>query len=232
MAAGLKRRGGFGFLPRRLWDEERFYQSLDLTGKAFYDVGSYDGIVSLFAARALGPSGRLVVCEPNPECFRRTTRNLSLNRFECQILLENLALGETPGEFEMFCPTQEPSRATLNPELKEHMTKAGMPATTCRVKVARLDDLVDQGSPAPDFIKIDTEGSELGILKGSVKTLLAYSPELFIELHGTSHESWVRGRRAIHELLEPLGYQLFNMYRQPVKDLTMGVSHYYCQKHS
>jgi FkbM family methyltransferase len=230
IAAGLKRSGGFGFVPHRLCDEERFYQSLNLVGKTFYDVGSYDGIMSLFAARAVGPSGRLVVCEPNPECFRRTTRNLSLNQFECQIILENLALGETSGEFDMFCPTAQPALATLNAEVEDNIRKAGEPGVTCRVKVEKLDNLIDKGLPVPDFIKIDTEGSELGVLKGSVETLKAHSPELFIELHGTTHESWVRNRRAIHELLEPLGYRIFNMYRQPVLDDNVGVSHFYCQK--
>ena len=33
IAAGLKRRGGIGFLPRSLTEEERFYQTLDLRGK-------------------------------------------------------------------------------------------------------------------------------------------------------------------------------------------------------
>jgi hypothetical protein len=37
IASGLKRTGGFGFLPRETSDEERFYLSLDLTGKVVYD---------------------------------------------------------------------------------------------------------------------------------------------------------------------------------------------------
>jgi FkbM family methyltransferase len=228
IAAGLKRNGGLGFLPRSTSDEERFYQSLDLCGKTVYDVGSYEGIFSLFAARAVG-GGTLVVCEPNPECFRRTTRNLSLNQFECQFVLRNLALGETPGEVEMFCPKGEPARGTLNVEIATAIRNAGESGKTCRVRVERLDDLIDQGLPIPGFMKIDTEGSELGILKGAVKTLKVCRPELFIELHGTSRENWVSNRRAIRELLESLGYQIFDMNRQSVKDESRRVGHYYCK---
>jgi hypothetical protein len=68
-AAGLKRRGGLGFLPRSMGDEERSYQSLNLVGKTVYDIGSYEDIFSLFAARAVGSNGRLVVCEPIPKAF-------------------------------------------------------------------------------------------------------------------------------------------------------------------
>jgi hypothetical protein len=58
IAAGLRRKGGLGFLPRSVSDEELFYQSLTLSGKTVYDVGSYEGIFSLFAARAVGEGGR------------------------------------------------------------------------------------------------------------------------------------------------------------------------------
>src|ERR1035438_6497758 len=64
IAAGLKRTGGFGFVPHQMCDEERFYQSLNLVGKTFYDVGSYDGIMSLFAARAVGLRVMLLCCLP------------------------------------------------------------------------------------------------------------------------------------------------------------------------
>lgn len=230
IAAGLKRKGGFGFLSRALTEEEHFYQSLNLSGKTVYDVGSYEGIFSLFAARAIGGHGTLVVCEPNPESFRRTSRNLSLNQFQCPLVLKNIALGETPGEIQMFCPKGEPARATLNSEIADAIAASGESGTTCRVRVQTLDDLVDQGMPVPDFMKIDTEGSEFGILKGAVTTLKACGPELFIELHGVSHESWVSNRRAIRQLLESLGYQLFDMEQHPIKDESRGVSHYHCKK--
>ena len=156
----------------------------------------------------------LIVCEPNPESFRRTTRNLSLNQFQCRLVLNNLALGEAPGEIEMFCPKGEPARATLSPEIADAIGKSGESGTTCRVKVETLDDLIDQGTPAPDFMKIDTEGSEFGILKGAIQTLKKCGPELFIELHGVSHESWVSNRKAIREFLESLGYQVVDMERK------------------
>ena len=232
IAAGLKRRGGIGFLPRSLTEEERFYQTLDLRGKTVYDIGSYEGIFSLFAARAVGPTGHLIVCEPNPESLRRTSTNLLLNNFDCHPVVKNVALGEEPGELKMFYPLREPARATLDATLAEAYRRHGESLATCTVAVTTLDTLVAAGLPVPDFIKIDTEGFELNVLRGGMKTLAAFGPELFMELHGSSPENWRSNRAAIHALLELLGYETLNMNRQPVVAETQYVSHLYCKKHT
>ena len=192
-----------GFLPRRLTEEERFYQTLDLQGKAVYDIRSYEGIFSLFAARAVGPTGHLVVCEPNPEGFRRTSTSLLLNNFPCNPIVRNLALGAEPGEWKMFYPAKEPARATLDVTIAEAYCRHGESLTTCTIKVEKLDTLVAGGLPVPDFIKIDTEGFEFNVMKGGMETLNAFGPDLFMELHGSSPENWRSNRTAIHELRSP-----------------------------
>lgn len=232
IAAGLKRKGGLGFLPRGITEEERFYQSLNLEGKTVYDIGSYEGIFSLFAARAVGPTGHLVVCEPNPESFRRTSTNLQLNNFPCNPVLTNVALGANPGELKMFYPTKEPARATLDATIAEAYCRHGESLATCIIKVEKLDTLVAGGLPVPDFIKIDTEGFELNVLKGGMETLDAFGPDLFMELHGSSPENWRSNREAIHALLKMVGYETLNMNRQPVLAETRNVSHLYCRKHT
>lgn len=108
IAAGLKRKGGLGFFPRAVTAEERFYLGLDLSGKVVYDIGSYEGIFSMFAARAVGDGGTVAICEPNPWCFENTRCNLELNRFGCKILMENAALGEARSTTKMVQPKLEP----------------------------------------------------------------------------------------------------------------------------
>jgi FkbM family methyltransferase len=230
MASGLKRKGGMGFMPRRLTEEERFYQSLDLRGKIVYDIGSYEGIFSLFAARAVGPTGRLIVCEPNPESFRRTSTNLQLNNFGHQPVIHNIALGKELDELTMFYPVKEPARATLDTTIAEAYREHGELLSTCVIKVTTLDALVTSRLQVPDFIKIDTEGFELNVLKGGMETLAAFGPDLFMELHGSSPANWRSNRAAIHALLDSLGYETLNMDRQPVVAETQNVSHLYCTK--
>ena len=227
MASGLRRSGGLGFLSRPISDEEKFYQSLDLAGKVVYDVGSYEGIFSLFAARAVGPMGALVIFEPNPESFRRTQRNLALNAFPCSITMRDVALGASSRSDTMWCPSHEPARSTLSHDIAFQCTGDGEHGEERHVQVERLDDMVATGLPIPHFIKIDTEGLEYEVLLGAEQTLRHYAPDLFIEMHGTTHEHWLLNRKNVQELLMDCGYSVFDMYRKPLA-LTDSASHLYC----
>ena len=46
-----------------------------------------------------------------------------------------------------------------------------------------LDSYFEKKKYKPDLIKIDAEGSELYILKGSIKTILKHKPDIFLSIH-------------------------------------------------
>jgi FkbM family methyltransferase len=228
IAKGLKRNGGFGFLPREVTQEEMFYLSLKLTGKVVYDVGSNEGIFSLFSARAVGKTGALVAFEPNLTSFNRTVRNLQLNHFECQIQTLNTALGKERRTATMWCPSGETARSTLNQQLATQYQQDHEQCLTFEVQIERLDDLVASGLPGPDFMKIDTEGHEADVLLGAEETLRKFQPEVFVELHGTTPQSWLDNRSTVQGFLESCGYRIFNMHRKELT-VTDPASHLYCQ---
>ena len=60
----------------------------------------------------------------------------------------------------------------------------GLPADyqTCTVSMRRLDSFVTEHSIRPEFVKIDAEGGELGILSGMPQTLAA-GPRLMVEIN-------------------------------------------------
>ena len=228
VAAGLRRTGGFSFLPRSVSDEEHFYMSLDLAGKVFYDIGTYEGIISLFAARAVGPQGTLVIVEPNPECFRRTRHNLDLNQFRCKIIPRNVALGAKRGSARMWLPSRDNSRSTLNDELASSYAESGEKCGEFEVQVDTLDDMIEDGLPVPQFVKIDTECHEFDVLRGAERTLRRHGPELMIEIHGTTHEHWIRNRQNVQRLVTDCGYSVFDLHLKPVLETDLG-TYLYCK---
>jgi FkbM family methyltransferase len=229
MAAGLKRVGGWGFLPRKVSDEENFFVSLNLSGLVVYDVGSYEGIFSLFAARAVGASGKLIVFEPNPQCFARTERNLAINNFPCSITMRNVAAGSEAGSATMWSNPSELARSTLDHAIADLNVTEGNKLVEISVPVVAIDDEVSAGLQPPNFVKIDTEGFEFPVLQGARETLTRYGPDLFIELHGTTRDHWITNRRDVQQLLEGCGYSIFDMYRRPLGE-DQGASHLYCTK--
>jgi FkbM family methyltransferase len=61
-------------------NEFMFLSGVLQPGMIFVDVGANDGLYRLFAAKRLGPSGRVVALEPSGREFARLERNLQLNR--------------------------------------------------------------------------------------------------------------------------------------------------------
>src|SRR5207249_459987 len=61
-------------------------------GWTVWDIGSCIGFYSVFFARLVGPSGRVVSFEPDPRNFERTTANVALNRF-LNVRFLNVAIG-------------------------------------------------------------------------------------------------------------------------------------------
>lgn len=74
-----------------------------------------------------------------------------------------------------------------------------------------LDDLVTEyGLTRLDWVKIDVEGAELGVLTGGMKTLARFRPALVIEMHDQVYPfvSQMRSGGQCRELLEGLGYEI------------------------
>ena len=80
--------------------------------------------------------------------------------------LYKYALGDTSGEVTMNVSTDVVSSSLLQ------TGDESQPTTPISVQMLTIDDAIARlGLPHPQVIKIDTQGSELSILKGAVKTL-------------------------------------------------------------
>jgi precorrin-6B methylase 2 len=55
-------------------------KSLNLSGKVVWDCGTYLGFYTIFFARTVGPNGKVVAFEPDPENLGQTRFNCALNR--------------------------------------------------------------------------------------------------------------------------------------------------------
>lgn len=170
----------------------------------------------------------LVIVEPNPECFRRTRHNLDLNQFRCRIIPRDVALGAKRGSARMRLPSRDNARSTLNDELASWYAESGEKCGEFEVQVDTLDDMIEDGLPVPQFVKIDTECHEFDVLRGAERTLRRHRPELMVEIHGTTHEHWIRNRQNVQRFVTDCGYSVFDLHLKPVLETDLG-TYLYCK---
>jgi FkbM family methyltransferase len=162
----------------------------------FVDVGAHVGMYTVAAAVALGPRGRVLAFEPHPEARRQLAANVELNGCT-NVVISDAAVAEQPGELVLHVPaTPDPSFSSLAPDRFHE----GEPV---RVRAVTLDDEVRRLALAPAAIKIDVEGTELGVLAGGRETLEA-RPLLVVEV---GPETAAEAERQLVEL----GYRAFRV---------------------
>jgi FkbM family methyltransferase len=190
LATGLKRRGGFGFLPLKkvLTREQLFLRGLDFKGKTVYDVGGYIGLVTLFFARQVGETGQVITFEPNPQNYKAILDHVNLNGFSN---IRVIPLGLSSQSETLKFVVSGPARGTADPT-KQKSRLAQKDEQIIQIEVDTLDHqiLINQ-LPRPDFVKIDVEGLEIEVLRGMTQTITNHKPAIFLELHGTAEREVV-----------------------------------------
>jgi FkbM family methyltransferase len=165
------------------------------------DVGAYVGYLTVLAAMA-NPEGHVIALEPFPPTFERLRHNIGLNRLS-NVDCVNAAAGAESGSAELYhLPGQLSSAASL--ERRHLMSCDGVTSTT--VPVVVLDELLaDRAVRRVDLIKLDTETTELQVLRGAAITLERDHPHIICEvLHPSLAEE-------LTDLLKPLGYRFYDL---------------------
>jgi FkbM family methyltransferase len=159
--------------------------------RSIFDVGANTGVL----ASLMTPNEAALVCfEASEELALVCQRTLALNGIPGSVV--NAVVGARSGEPVMFFEW-----TTVHGFLGH---TRGI-AKTCLA----LDDYCRATGSVPDFVKIDVEGGEAGVLRGMVRTLRESRPMLLMELHSLSGHSGVADNaRSILPLLWDAGYRM------------------------
>jgi len=210
LTAGLRRKGGLGFLPGgELTPEEKFLRKLDLKGKTVFDIGAFVGLMTLFfASRAK----HVVAYEPLPESRRKIINNLELNGLR-NVTLRDVAISSEPGELNLVFDILMSGGASGDYEISRELAQSAAHPKEIRVPVTTVDLEIASGQPVPDLIKVDVEGMEYKVLCGMLKLLARAKPWVYFELHGTSPEDKQTNAQNVIGTLRDLGYTVYDVER-------------------
>jgi FkbM family methyltransferase len=178
------------------------------------DIGANIGIFTLFA-KLKNPQAVVHAFEPIPETYAVLKRNVELHRL-AGVQAHPFAIGARPAAQRTF--TYYPNMAgnsTATPAIKKNQVDAlrqglGKELTeflfrpeTRTASVQTLSGFLrDQGILSVDFLKIDTEGDELEVLRGIEAKDYPAIRKLTIETHSRSLA------RDVSELLVKMGFQV------------------------
>ena len=164
--------------------------------RVVFDVGANYG---LHALRFLVHGARVLAFEPNPDCHRWFRAWCDANRVPCELV--PVAVGEQADEVVLAFPEGRTYLGSTMPEVRAAWHDATV--RTLLVPQVALDDVVGERCLVPDLVKIDTEGSELAVLRGAVDLLRSVQPTLVFE---TWHA--VEQRREMWSILDKHGYAI------------------------
>ncbi|MEY2838515.1 MAG: hypothetical protein RJB60_814 [Pseudomonadota bacterium] len=155
-------------------DEISFVRRVLSAGGKAIDIGANFGVYTLSMAQCVGPKGSVWAYEPASSTADALSASVALNGFS-QVSVERCAVSSAPGKAQL----QLQDNAELNALVRD-ATSVGRTET---VPLVTLDDEMKRHDWAGlDFIKIDAEGEELGIIQGAHRFLAELSPLVQFEI--------------------------------------------------
>lgn len=163
-------------------------------GDAMLDIGAHHGLISLFAAKAVGPLGVVHAFEPQPRLAATLRESLAHNRL-ANVRLHEVALSDQDGTMTLHVPEDNSSGASLG-QVKGRSTAVEVRVVNAATYLAGLD------CPPLRLVKLDVEGHEETVLRSAAPFFRDNRPGVItFESHDNGIPFWERPAvRVIREL--------------------------------
>lgn len=175
--------------------EDQFLHSYLRPADTVVDIGANVGAETLTAACIVGPQGKVFAIEPQPKAFSYLTSNIALNNLE-NVEAFNVAIGETEGILCFSTGLLDTSNRVL-------------PSGGQKIPAKRLDDLLcDASIDTIELMKVDVEGYELSVFRGSSR-ILRKTQCVYFEHMEWAFRKYGHTEREIFAVLQDCGLKLY-----------------------
>ena len=146
-------------------------------GEVAFDIGANGGFLADIFAQHFA---HVHAFEPCQESYEHLAVSHAPN-----VVAHLVAISDLDGTVDLL-------EATVTDTMGELVTGESLPfawgPTSGRRQVAAMTlDTAAEQYGIPDFVKIDTEGHEVPVIRGGLRTLLAHMPTLLIEVHAQAN---------------------------------------------
>ena len=199
-------------------------------GDIVIDVGAHVGYYTLLMAQLVGKNGKVYSFEPDPVNFQLLKKSVEINGFENVVLIQK-AVSNITDKVKLFLGDND---SAIN---RIYDAKLGDAKESIDVESIRIDEYFKENDELVNFIKIDSEGSEVKIING-MKQFLSRNQELvmmteffpfLIKKSGDEPNQYLKS-------LEKSGFSLYNILDKNEKTnkinsenfLESGINSQYC----
>ena len=185
--------------------------------KTFLDIGSNEGIYCLVFANTKNKEKNIYAFEPQKKAVEALQQTIKINKWQSFFKVLNYGLGANTQNLKIF---KDGSSTGASFKYKTKNFE--------ETKIKKLDDFIALEKIQPDLIKIDVEGFEQEVLKGSIKTLKENSPIIYLEILKKSSS-----KRNTIKILNELDYNIYVIRERQLVKFQMDfqeIDMYFCIK--
>jgi FkbM family methyltransferase len=151
-------------------------------GDVVIDIGAHMGRYTIIGAKRVGTKGKVIAIEANPSNFEMLKSNIKLNQLN-NIIPLNYAVYSKETKLKLYLPAEGSGHTIYNTVISDRATNE---EKFVEINANTLDYLLQSKGIKSEvnWIKIDVEGAEFEVLKGSTN-ILSNSKDiaLLIEIH-------------------------------------------------
>src|SRR5918995_826644 len=149
------------------------------------DIGAHIGLYTIITSKRVGPNGKIIAIEANPDNFQMLNSNVKLNQL-INVTSLNCAIYSKETKIKLYLAGEGTGQTIYNTIMAERANKGK--EKFVEISANTLDHLLQlQEISEVNWIKIDVEGAELEVLRGATD-IISHSKDitLLIEVHNLS----------------------------------------------
>ena len=180
----------------------------------FWDIGANIGLYSIYAALKHRDI-KIYAIEPSTSNLRVLSRNISINDFEKKILITQLALSEKRTSHNLMTESTFIEGGALNAfsESTNFEGKKIIKENKYQILGTNTDMLTKTfGIEMPNYIKIDVDGLEHLILKGSKQILKSKLKSILVEIN----ENYTEQYKSVLKVMRLNNFKLIAKEQSPL----------------
>lgn len=172
--------------------------------RCMIDIGAHVGFVSLPLARVGLPSSTIFAFEPSAINRALLEKHVLANGIKSITVVDALVGEDERNDVPFYEAASDSGLNTIAPR----GTKPGFHATSKRQ--LSLDDFCDTNRLAPDLIKIDVEGAEIGVLNGARRVIQRSKPTIYLSVHPRQIAELGHTIERLMSAIHEIGYRMFD----------------------